>query len=128
MKRTENNIKCRMEFYKLNIDASKAQAILVVVKGACAGSIIASCMINDWEKPYVWLSWFNVLPQYRRKGVGTFMLREILVYCKGKRKKNVSLSVVAKNKAALAMYRKGGMKESQLNGDELWMVCPMNQE
>ena len=52
-----------------------------------------------------------VLPEFRRKGIGTKMFGEFIKWCKKKSVKRVRLVVDARNERALKFDRKLGFKD-----------------
>lgn len=49
------------------------------------GKLIGLVGVDVWRKQYpdtIWLDWFTILPQYRRRGYGTKVLQDTIAYCK----------------------------------------------
>ena len=57
------------------------------------------------------ISQIAVLPEYRRKGIGEMMLKEIVDDCYAKRVLTITLEVRQNNVAAQNLYKKLGFKE-----------------
>lgn len=70
------------------------------------------------------ISQIAVLPEYRRKGIGSFLLQEIIDDCSAKRVMNITLEVRKDNINAQKLYKKLGFKEILIktayysNGDD----------
>ena len=55
-----------------------------------------------------------VKKDYRKKGVGTLLLNNIIDYVKSSKKRKIYLEVNTKNKSAIALYKKHGFIECGL--------------
>ena len=91
-------------------------------EGHVVGAIWSRIM-NDYghvddETPSLAMS---VLKEYRNKGIGTQLLREMLLFLKEKGYKRVSLSVQKAN-YAVGMYKKAGFVIAGENDEELIMT------
>ena len=91
-------------------------------EGHVVGAIWSRIM-NDYghvddETPSLAMS---VLKEYRNKGIGTQLLREMLLLLKEKGYKRVSLSVQKAN-YAVRMYKKAGFVIAGENDEELIMT------
>lgn len=86
---TENNI----EFLVYN------EQILIGITGVD---------VIDEFKESIWLDWFTILPEYRRKGFGKKVLLDIIEYCKSLNKyKNFRVDTTYyEDKSALFLYDK----------------------
>ena len=66
----------------------------------------------------------SLFKEYRNKGIGTEMLKQMLDLLRDKGYKKVSLSV-QKTNYALKMYLKSGFKVVAERGEELLMICQL---
>lgn len=75
----------------------------------------------DDETPSLAISLYE---EYRRLGLGTALMKEMLQFLKDKGYKQISLSVQKEN-YAVNMYRKLGFKAVNENDEEYIMVCQL---
>lgn len=67
----------------------------------------------------------SVYPQYRGKGIGTKLMKEMLMLLKEKGYERTSLAV-QKDNYAVKMYQQLGFERSSENEEEFIMVCNLN--
>lgn len=75
----------------------------------------------DDETPSLAISLYE---EYRRLGLGTALMKEMLQFLKDKGYKQISLSVQKAN-YAVAMYRKVGFEVAKENEEEYIMICQL---
>ena len=75
----------------------------------------------DNETPSFSISLFK---DYRGRGIGTQMMREMLLYLRDKGYKRASLSVQKEN-YAVSMYKKVGFEITEETDEEYIMLCPL---
>ncbi|MGC8663863.1 MAG: ribosomal protein S18-alanine N-acetyltransferase [Thermoplasmata archaeon] len=90
--------------------------------------LTAHTMIYENDEPEGYLSYYiesnechvesiATVPKYKRKGVGSVLMRELEKVCVSNNKKRIVLEVRLKNKGAINFYRKHGFKELQILKD-----------
>jgi phosphinothricin acetyltransferase len=62
------------------------------------------------QKKYCWLDWFYVLKEYRNKGIGTILLKELVKHCKKIKINEIITDVYNINKKSLQFHEKRGFK------------------
>ena len=101
------------------------------------------CLVAEWDGRIVGAVWTRVMkdyghiddrtpslaislyPEYRGRGIGSELLRQILAELRAAGYAQVSLSVQKAN-YALRMYRKAGFTVLADYGEELLMLCRLN--
>ena len=66
----------------------------------------------------------SLYKEYRKQGIGTDLLQQMISLLKDEGYKSVSLSVQKAN-YALKMYQKAGFKVISDDGEEVIMQCPL---
>ena len=99
--------------------------IVAEVDGMVAGAVWTRIM-NDYghvddETPSFAISLYE---EYRGKGIGTMMMRQMLRLLKAQGYKRASLAVQKAN-YAVHMYEKVGFKTTDENNEEYLMVCEL---
>lgn len=54
---------------------------------------------------YIWINELFVSEEHRKKGIATFMLREIIAWCRDHKIKGIELETVMDNQPAISLYR-----------------------
>ena len=85
-------------------------ALVAKTDSEIAGFIISQVEIEN-DTPYGHIITINVGPSYRRKGIGTQMLKEIEKILKEKGVNECHLEVREDNSAALKLYQKSGYQK-----------------
>lgn len=68
-----------------------------------------------------------VYPEYRKRGIGTTLMKEMLKLLKDKGYAKTSLAVQKENHAAVKMYRQLGFEVMDENNQEYIMICNLNK-
>lgn len=73
--------------------------------------VIGMFMLRGWDEGYRIPSFGMIVhPEYRGKGLGTFMLKEAIDICKKLKCQKIRLTVDRDNKIAINMYKRIGFK------------------
>jgi ribosomal-protein-alanine N-acetyltransferase len=122
---------CRMEVKSLGQEAALNQWILPViirygrlfVAGNKDNSLIGVCeIIRSYQvRSTAFIHSLYVDPEFRNKGVGKILLREVLSELKRDSFKEVQLTVDPDNIAASRLYRSSGFKKDSTRKDEYGM-------
>jgi len=73
--------------------------------------IIGMFMLRGWDEGYEIPSFGMVVhPEYRGKGLGTFMLRQAVSLCRKMECKKIRLTADKDNKVGIYMYKREGFK------------------
>ena len=89
------------------------------IVGACWARIMNDYGHLDDETPSLALS---VLRNFRRRGIATALMKNLLARLAKKNFKRVSLSVQKENSAAVKLYRKLNFEVVEVRGEELLMI------
>ncbi len=89
--------------------------------GEILGTAIYFFAYSTWVGKTLYLEDLYVKPEYRRKKVGTMLLRKIFKLAKYENCKRVRWQVLSWNKDAIAFYKKHGAKIS-----DQWFNCDFN--
>ena len=98
--------------------------LVAEVDGKVVGAVWVRVM-NDYghlddDTPSLAISLY---PAYRKKGIGTLMMRRMLYLLREKGYQKVSLSVQKENARAVHLYQKTGFETIRETPDEFLMVC-----
>ncbi len=69
----------------------------------------------------------SLIPEYRGRGIGTRLLKQMLSFLKGQGFRQASLAVQKAN-YAVRMYEKAGFRTAAENEEEYIMVCPLKKK
>ncbi len=74
-----------------------------VICGVCFGNIGSSI---SKAGNYIWINELFVSENYRRKGLATFMLNELITWCRNNNIKGIDLETTVDNEPAIGLYQK----------------------
>ncbi|MDR1755123.1 MAG: ribosomal protein S18-alanine N-acetyltransferase [Eubacterium sp.] len=78
-------------------------------EGEIVGYVIGRCMADECE-----LYRICVLPEFRKQGIGTLLIREFIEKCKNLFVKKIFLEVASRNLKAISLYESCGFKRTAM--------------
>jgi len=66
------------------------------------------------------LRWFFVHPDYRGSGIGKYLLKEAVEFCKQHKYKTIILWTTNELRAAHHLYTRAGFKKTEVKNHEIW--------
>ena len=100
-----------LNYYKEKIEGNDSISLLAIDDKEIVGYLIGSiCKNEDWRTVQKMAELDNMIvnPSFRRKGVGTNLIKEFKKWAKSKGVTRVKVSVYAKNVSAISLYEKNG--------------------
>lgn len=77
---------------------------------------------NNHQRKEGYLAIIVIKTEYRRKGLATFMLNELEMFCRKQNMETIRLEVNRKNIAAMELYRKQGYSfQKEVKSDTIYM-------
>ncbi len=101
-----NNVKCCAYLHYLNSFICKKDYYIVYEKGEPIG--ITGLYVDEFtqEEGVVWLGWFGILPEFRKKGYGQKILEETILLAKDNGFSILRLYTEKENLSACRLYNK----------------------
>jgi ribosomal protein S18 acetylase RimI-like enzyme len=103
----------KKEFYDL-ISNKNALILFAVKDKNFIGYLVGNFIKNPWNK-FGYIGDIFTKSEFRKKGIGTKLLKEFEIICRTKKLKEIRLDVNIKNKKARTFYEKEKFKIIKLN-------------
>lgn len=66
---------------------------------------------GSWDEKYCWINWTYVIKNFRNRGIGSALYKEVEKICKKKGVKTIMLDIFKVNKLSEKVHKKLGFKE-----------------
>ena len=96
---------------QMRTDPNRGSAYLAICDGATAGYLfLTSCFSVEFHGEFMLLDELYLRPEFRRKGLGRFMIEFAEQVCRERGVKTLRLEVGHENSAAQSLYERMGFK------------------
>lgn len=106
-----------LKFIRKELSGKKGGIFIAQIYDTVAGLIIMYIDKNEFEEKeglHLYISDLVVLKKFRNQGIGQSLMLYAEKFAKDHNIKEVHLSVLAKNRAALQLYKKKGYKDKKV--------------